>query len=77
MKGDCEQQYDDRYTEGGSYKINEYELLKDYSVAALLSGQSNNYAYSSTNVTKITEFKTWNRPTYGWSLTCEEEGKTR
>lgn len=26
---------------------------------------------------KDSEFKTWNRPTWSWSLKCEQEGKTR
>ena len=68
--------YDPRWTASGLY-TNLYAVESENGVYDILSG-SPSYDHYVTAGSKETDLiRSWNRPTLGWSLDCEAQGKTR
>ena len=69
--------YDPRYNSSGLH-TNQWDLQKDSNVFDHLSVQPSYWGTGPTagNLAYYT-VESWNRPTIGWSLQCEQEGNTR
>ena len=68
--------YDPRFTPSGLY-TNVYTVQSDNSVLDLLQASPDFSEQVDVNTKKSDTISSWNRPTIGWSLTCESEGHSR
>lgn len=71
---------DPRYNQLTAFKISEYDFQSENGVLALLQSRPSYYTANPfiDQEKQNNEFKAWTRPTFPWSLTCEQaHGQTR
>ena len=71
MQGVCYgDKTDDRYTESG-YKTNEYDMMKANGIYRILESNPSFQRYTEPTAFSENEFRSWNRGTVPWKLSCE------
>lgn len=74
MKGVCDNELtDNRYTETG-FVTNEYDVLESNGLQRMLESSPSWHRYTEESAFTENEFRSWNRGTIPWKLTCETGG---
>ena len=76
MRGSCGGETDDRYTESG-YETDERYLMEKSGVLNMFGRVPNFYNHINYQTLEANTFKTWNRPTASWLLSCEHSDQTK
>lgn len=69
-------QSDPRFTESGLHE-NLVDVMVENGAYDVISHKPSYWSYGLNPQLNTTPLRSWNRPTLGWKIECEEQGKSR